>query len=60
MLAEQKRNIQKRLVAYDEQLSLRQTLKKKIRPFFKSPEDVPMKIFVKLTTYDGGLVKKFS
>lgn len=60
MLAEQKRNIQQRLVVYDKQLNLKQTLKKKIKPFFKSPEDVPMSIFAKLTQFDGGLVKKFS
>lgn len=59
-LAEQKRNIQQRLVVYDKQLNLKQTLKKKIKPFFKSPEDVPMSIFIKLTSFDGGLVKKFS
>ncbi len=60
MLAEQKRNIQQRLVAYDKQLSLKQTLKKKIKPFIKKPEEVPIQIFVLLTTYDASLVKKFT
>ena len=60
MLQEQKRNIQQRLVAYDKQLSLKQTLKKKIKPFIKNPEEAPIEIFVLLTAYDGGLVKKFS
>jgi len=39
MLAEQKRNIQQRLVVYDKQLTLKQTLKKKIRPLTKKPEE---------------------
>jgi hypothetical protein len=47
-------------VVYDKQLHLKQTLKKKIKPFTKNPEAVPMKIFVLLTTYDGGLLKKFT
>ena len=60
MLAEQKRNIQQRLVVYDQQLNLKQTLKKKIKPFTRHPELIPMKVFVTLTHYDGGLVKKFT
>lgn len=47
-------------MAYDRELSLKQTLKKKIKPFTKNPEEIPINIFVVLTTYDGGLVKKFS
>jgi len=39
---------------------LKKTLKKKIKPFTKSAENVPIEIFVLLTSYDGGLVKKFS
>ena len=60
MLAEQKRNIQQRLVVYDKQLSLKETLKKKIKPFFKNPEQIPIKIFVVISEYDGSLVKKFT
>jgi hypothetical protein len=60
MLAEQKRNIQQRLVVYDKQLNLKQTLKKKIRPLTKKPEEVPINIFIMLISYDGGLLKKFT
>ena len=45
---------------YDKQLNLKQTLKKKIKPFTRSPQDVPIGIFILLTAYDGGLVKKFT
>lgn len=34
-------------------------LRKKIRPFTKSPELVPIEIFFLLSTYDGSLVRKF-
>ena len=47
-------------MVYDKQLNLKQTLKKKIKPFTSNPEEVPINIFVKLTEYDGGNVKKFT
>ena len=39
---------------------MKQGLKKKIKPFFKDASAVPMNIFIKLITFDGGLLKTFT
>ena len=39
---------------------MKQNLKKKIKPYFKDASIVPMKIFLQLIIFDGGLLKTFT
>ena len=59
-MEEHSREIKQRLVAYDNELQLKQTLRKKVKPFTMHPERVPMAIFVLLIHLDGSLLAKFA
>eukprot|EP00347_Sterkiella_histriomuscorum_P020090 403339144 len=58
-LAQQTYVQKKRLVTYDEEIKLRPTLKRKIKPLIAEPSDVPMNIYFKIVSYDGRMFKKF-
>ncbi|CDW85380.1 UNKNOWN [Stylonychia lemnae] len=49
----------KRLVSYDQDLKLRQNLRRKIKSVVQDPAQVPMNIFYTIISYDGKLFKKF-
>ncbi len=44
---------------HEQELKLKPTLKKKIRPAIEDPAMVPMNIYYLIVTYDSKLFKKF-
>ena len=55
-LADQRRKIQQRLLAFDDKLQLKQTLKRKIRPLSLHASDIPMKVFLTIINIDNTIL----